>query len=697
MSVFFLYPAFLAGLAAACLPILIHLLNRRRLERIRFPAVRFILLSQKRISRSYRLRHWLLLALRTFAVVLLVLLLANPIWQTGAGLFAGGGPVSLVVLLDNSLSMTWSGDGSGFKQAKEAARLLLTALNEGDRAALLPTNAASKVPARLHGQKDVLLRELDAIEIADGTANLAGALERAYELLNEPAGSKEIRFITDGALTGWDRFSMASLKRIDPSVPIKLIRVGRKGRALNAAVKEVRLTSHGVGVGMPLQLEASVGNFSEQELKDALVQLSIDGKSKAQKLVTVAPRGEASVTFQTRIDKPGSHTGQINLKADGLAGNGTAHFVLDAQDSIKVLIIDGDPQTSLVQSESFFLGRALNPAGEPGASLFLPTIAVVDALNGMALDNYHAVILCNVASLTEAVGANLQDFVRKGGGLLIFSGDTMQPESYNQKLAPLMPAELREKKAGAEATAEKIGNIAANHPALAVFADPILLESLRSVRVWGYASAARGKASLISLANGEPFLLEQKLGAGKVMLITTSADRDWTDLPLKTAYLPLLQSLVEYAGGGRRGRMDGGILVDAPKELSLPAAFVGKAVRIVKPDKRETEVPVAPERDRAAATIAENDRAGIYRLTFSGIGGKDSGAPEMYAVNRPFLESRLEEIGEAELQAKLAPARAEILPIEALKEGGRRTDLALPLLALLIITLLLEGWLGQRF
>ena len=100
MSVFFLYPVFLFGLAAATLPVLIHLLNRRKLRRIRFPAVRFILLSQKRISRSYRLRHWILLALRTLAIVLLALLLANPIFKTGAGLFAGGGPVALVVLLD---------------------------------------------------------------------------------------------------------------------------------------------------------------------------------------------------------------------------------------------------------------------------------------------------------------------------------------------------------------------------------------------------------------------------------------------------------------------------------------------------------------------------------------------------------------------------------------------------------------------
>ena len=69
----------------------------------------------------------------------------------------------------------------------------------------------------------------------------------------------------------------------------------------------------------------------------------------------------------------------------------------------------------------------------------------------------------------------------------------------------------------------------------------------------------------------------------------------------------------------------------------------------------------------------------------------------MYAVNRPFLESRLEEISERELQAKLAPVRAEVIPIEALKEGGKRTDLAFPLLALLIVTLLLEGWLGRGF
>ena len=697
MSLFFLYPAFLVGLLAASLPVLIHLLNRRRLQRIQFPAVRFILLSQKRISRSYRLRHWLLLALRTLAVVFLVLLLANPIFQTGAGLFAGGGPVSLVVLLDNSLSMTWSGDGNGFKQAKEAAKLLISALNDGDRAALLPTSITGKEIIRLKSQKDVLSRELDAIEIADGTANLTAALEKAYELLNEPAGQKEIRLITDMGLTGWDQFSLAALKRVDPSIPVKLIRVGRKEQPLNASIKEIRLGSQGVGVDIPLKIEATLGNFGTQEIKDVLVQLSIDGQNKEQKLATLSPKGEATVSFQTRVGQAGAHMGQVSLTKDGLAGNVVANFTLDAQDKLRVLVVDGDPQTSLVQSESFFLSRALNPAGERDSSLFLPTVIVPDALNAAALDSYQVVVLCNVAALPDGFVANLQNFVRQGGGLLIFGGDKIQADSYNQKLAQVAPAELREKKTGPEASGEKIDQLDAAHPALQIFADPILLESLKSSRVWGYTRASARGRPLISLANGDPLLLEQKVGAGKALLITTTADRDWSDLPLKTAYLPLIQSLTQYLAGGKRGQLDAGIAVNSAKEIALPPGFVGKSLRVAKPNKQDVDVTIAGEKDRALATITDNDRAGIYRLSLPTGGAKESNAPQMYAVNRPFLESRLEEISERELQAKLAPVRAEVIPIEALKEGGKRTDLAFPLLVLLIVTLLLEGWLGQRF
>ncbi len=695
MSVFFLYPAFLFGLAAASLPILIHLLNRRRLKRIRFPAVRFILLSQKRISRSYRLRHWLLLALRTLAVICLALLLANPIFQTGAGLFAGGGPVTLVVLLDNSLSMKWAGDGNGFKQAKEAARLLISGLNEGDRAALIPTNVETKETFRLKSQKEILLRELDAIEIADGTANLSAALSQAYELLQDPAGEKEVRFITDLGLTGWDKFSLASMKRVDPSIALKVIHVGRKQTPANGSIREVRLADPAVGVNLPLQIEATVANFSDREIKDVLVQLSIDGESKEQKLATLPPQGEKSVSFQTRIAQPGAHMGQVTLKKESLAGNSVAYFTLEAQDKLKILVVDGDPQTSLVQSESFFLIRALNPAGERDTSLFLPTVIVADGLNAANLEAYQVVALCNVAALPDGFISKLQSYLGQGGGLLIFLGDKVRQDPYNQQLARLLPTALRDQKTGAEANGEKIDHIDLTHPALQIFADAILQESIRSARVWSYTRGA-GKG-LISLANGDPLVLEHKVGPGKVMLVTTSADRDWNDLPVKTVYLPLIQSLTQYLAGGKRGSLDPGIAVGTSKELTLPPSWVGKTLRVTKPDKRSADVAITGEKDHAVALIEENHRAGIYRLSMPAGAERDGGVPQLYAANPPFLESRLDEISPRELQAKLTPIRTQVIPVEALKDGGTRVDLAFPLLAVLMVTLLVEGWLGQRF
>jgi hypothetical protein len=696
MSVFFLYPIFLFGLIAASLPLLIHLLNRRKLNRIRFPAVRFILMSQKRISRSYRLRHWILLALRTTAVLLLALLLANPIFQTGAGLFAGGGPVSLVILLDNSLSMTWSGDGIGFKQAKEAARLLITSLGDSDRAAIVPTSISGKEPIRLKLEKDVLLKELDQIEIADGTANFSIALGKAYELLGEPAGQKEIRLISDLGLTGWDNFSMSSLKQVDPAIPVKAIRVGRKQKPLNVAVKEIRATGQGIGVDLPLHLEAVVANFTDQEIKDLLVQLSIDGQNKDQKLTSVAPRGDATITLQTRLSQAGSHTGQLTIKKDGLAGNASLHFGVHAQDQLRILVVDGDPQTSLVQSETFFLTRALNPAGESDSSQYLPTVIIPEGLSAAVLDAYQVIVLCNVAILPEAFVAKLQNYLRGGGGLLIFGGDRLQADHYNAKLAQILQMPIRDKKQGLEASGEKIGKLELTHPALQSLSDNLLQESIKSARVWGYSRvSASGKSVLMSLANGDPLLIEHKVGSGRVMFITTTADRDWSDLPVKTAYLPMIHSLTNYLAGGKRGLLDGGISVGDAKEISLPPGYVGKTIRITKPNKQPAEVVMSAAQDRASGSFEDNDVSGIYQLALTG-GNQESGMPRLYAVNPPFLESRLEEISERELQGKLSPVRADVVPLETLQEGGTRRDLALPLLGLLLATLLLEGWFAQR-
>jgi hypothetical protein len=701
MSLFFLNPAYLFGLLAASAPVIIHLLNRRRIKRIRFPAVKFLLLSQKRISRTKRLRHWFLLALRTFAILILVLLLARPIFQTGAGLFASGGPSSVALVLDNSLSMTWSRDGEGFKQAKDAAARLFASMSAGDRAALVATNPSTKEPPRLKPEKQVLLRDLEGTKIGDGSADFAAALARAYELLREPAAGKEIWVVTDAALTDWDRFSLAGLKQYDPAVPVKVIKVGAKEQPPNAAVREIRLRSQDVNVGLPTDVQAIITNFGAEEIKDVIVQLRVDDQPKEQKLITLAPRGEAEANFQFVLTRPGSHTASIALKKDRLAGAAVANFTLEAEDKIKVLVVDGDPQTSLVASETFFFTRALNPEGAQTASPFVATVVLPEGLVSASLESYQAVVLCNLAAISDAVVPRLKEYVRRGGGLLIFLGDRVQPEDYNRKLydaAPsVLPARLRDKRMLSNAALEKVEKIDPKHPALSAFSDPILLESLKSTRVSGYYRTEGGASPLIALGNGDALALEKKFGNGRVILVATAADRDWSDLPVKTAYLPLAQSLVNYTQGGKKGALDTGVAVGEAKKFTLPPAYVGKSLKVVRPDQREREVALAAEGENAAAAFTDNDVAGIYRVSAPLAPQAPAALAPVYAVNPPFLESRLIPISDADLAARLRPARAQIVSIDDLAKGGSRSDLALPLLLVLIVTLVSEGWLAQRF
>jgi hypothetical protein len=701
MSLFFLHPLYLFGLITASVPVLIHLLNRRRLKRIRFPAVRFLLLSQRRISRTTRLRHWFLLALRTFAVLLLVLLLAHPIFQTGAGLFAGGGPLSLAVILDNSLSMRWSRGGDGFKQAKEAVARLISSFKAGDRAAVIAAAGLENGEIRLKGDKEALQRELDAVQIGAGRADFSAALNRAYQLLREPAARKEIWLVTDMALTDWERFSLSSVTQYDPLVPLRIVKIGQSGEAANAAIKEIRMRGDDVSVGLPIQLQAVVANFTEREIKELLVQLQIDDQAKEQKLVSLRPGGEAEVSFQFVLSQAGPHRGAVTLKKDRLAGNPISYFTLQAEDKLKVLVVDGDPKTSLVQSETFFLTRALNPGEGQDSSPFLLTVAVPEELGRVALDPYQVLILCNVPAIPDAIVPKLRDFLRRGGGLLLFLGDRVQADDYNLKLfqssPPILPARLRDKRMIAEGEGEKVEKIDQAHPALAGFAEPILRDSLKSTKARAYFRVDGAGASVpIALANGDPLLLERRLGPARILLFTTAADRDWSDLPLKTAYLPLVQSLAAYLYGGKKGSFDGGVAVGSAKSFLLPPSYVGKSLKIAKPDRKEREVPIVPEKEKAAATFAENDLAGIYRLTLPAA-ADGAAPPPIYPANSPFSESRLDPIGEKELGSKLSPIPIEVMPIEALEKGGKRSDLSLPLLLVLIVTLLSEGWLAQRF
>jgi hypothetical protein len=136
----FLQPLLLFGTLATAVPILIHLIYRRRALVHLFPAVRFLLLADRRTARKFRLHQWLLLALRVLAILLLALALARP-YLAGdqAQAMAVLPPQANVILVDNSLSMQYRDqEAPRLQRAKALASKILQPLRTQDSALVLP-------------------------------------------------------------------------------------------------------------------------------------------------------------------------------------------------------------------------------------------------------------------------------------------------------------------------------------------------------------------------------------------------------------------------------------------------------------------------------------------------------------------------------------------------------------------------------
>lgn len=680
------------------IPLAIHLLNRRQQQRLRFPAVRFVLLSQRRVARTWNLRNWLLLAVRTLAVLFLALLMAHPLWETGVGLSARGAPLSAAVIVDNSLSMQVREEGAPFMQAKQAAGRILEALDDGDQAALIATNPVGRREPRLKDPREATLKDLDPLAVTAGAADFTAALRTAYELLRKTGGQKALWVVTDLGLSGWDRLSLPAVGEYDPIVPLKIVTVGSPDTPPSATITALVSRATQVAPGLDLGLAATIEGFAAESIPDVAARLTIDGKVRDEKQVTLSGDAESTVDFRFKLDLPGSRSGSVSLHGDGLSGNLRHHFTIHSRDRLNVLLVDGDPQRALVASETFFLSRALNPTGDPADSVLLPEVILPGAVGQVNPDGYQAMVLANVATLPPAWVARLAAFVEGGGGLLLSLGDRVIVEDYNRALwrnaSPLLPGPLGQRRRVPLDRNVTVAEVDVAHPALTALADRRLLDSLRSVKVSSYFEVTpTGGRTLMRLSNGHPLLVEKPMGKGRVLLLTSTADSAWNNLPLKTGYVPLIQSLVTHMAGGSSGSIDTGITAGTAKRWSTDAAHAGKRVMVVDPNLAEREVTLTPVEGKASGSFDGNHFAGVYRVVSPG-GGLE--LPALYAVNPPPAESRLERMTADELQRKFGPVSHEVLSADALAGGGTRTDLALALVVVLILTLLCESWLGQR-
>jgi|GEM_PF-2665746 len=565
----FVSQLFLAGLLATSIPVIIHLLFRRQKRQVIFSTLRFLKKVTEEKARRLRIKEWLLLALRIVIVALIALAFARPFFKDEKQ--AQEARTDLVILFDDSYSMATLEDGvSRLSKARARANELLAELKPADRAALLTVTKGGNVVQPLSTDVDLTAASLADLKPVNQFCRYWPAVKRAHALLVASDGQKKrLAFITDGQLTSWEGMSeVRTLEGIGKTISLETTLVGEPSTT-NFAILDAKLPSKIWSSDEPVKIAAKVANYSRRPVVGAKLSFSLDRwpgshKEASSKLTSVAtksfsldPNEVGTVTLKAPLPAKDDILGRLTIESpDGLPVDNSYYFSVSAEDAIRVLCVEDWNAPRPFQQATYYLQRALVPKLETekkSPSYVQVKLITREMLESVDLRKFQVVVLANVSSFLPTAVDRVDAFVRNGGGLIIFAGDQLEKEFYNEQGFKegkgWMPAKLASK-AGDDNRREDFWNLVPKekrHELFLPYSGDSLTE-LSSARFFRYQSAEPAKdATVVAVFdNDAPAFIERKVGEGRSLLITTTCNADWTDFPKRGTFLPMAHQMIRF-------------------------------------------------------------------------------------------------------------------------------------------------------
>jgi hypothetical protein len=634
MNITFLNPSFLWGLPVVSIPILIHLLSRRKPITYQFPTVRFVQLASTTVVRRFKLRQLILLILRSLILLFLTLLFARPVVKE-MPLFAQveEASVSTVILIDNSYSMGYMEEGeSRFAMAKKVASRIVKMMKRSDRGALfLISDEVDPLVSYLTEEREMLLEKIEGSSLSFRSTNLFPGILQAYKILKESRSpNKEIVLITDLGINGWQGFDEKTVGEFDPQVKFIIIDLN-KGKFSNVALSEVACRQ--LTIGETSSISAKIKNYCKENISHLSVSVFLEPQSRfqigretvekvGQGFIDLKGRGEGTKDFFYNFPEQGTYVGKVEIQEDSLSCDDKFYFDIEALEKIKVLLIDGDPGISSFSSETFYLGVALSPTSSGISAAQTPLVVKVvtlDELPEEKLDNFSVIFLCNVGNVSTSLKEKLTSFVRNGGGVVFSLGDNVNTEEYNSIFGDLLPARLGEVKE--KPKGELVGVQDFAHPILKVFAQGKEGDLTRASFYRYFTTQINSSAKVvIGAEDGQPLLIERGMaypGAGKVLLFTSTLDREWNNLPTKPVFLPLIQQIVRYlAFSNLKEEPSRTFLVGEEIKYGLSLRELPPSVEITDPKGKKFSVVPIQKGDFSGIEFGPVEIPGIYQLSY---------------------------------------------------------------------------------
>ncbi len=612
----FLNPAVLFGLLAASIPVLIHLLNLRKLKRIEFSTLAFLKELQKNKIRKIKLKQWLLLVLRVLIILFLVTAFARP---TLKGVAIGGttsaAKTTAVFILDNTSSMSVvDSKGSYFNQAKATIKQILSLMQDGDEVALILTGDPNNNDVKTTSNLGKFQKQVDAVKISDVSGLLNNAIVKAAKVLSKSNNfNKEIYLLTDfqaGRLA--DQNSQSDLGEI-LNDRVRLYSFNYSGKKVfNIGIDDIKLNTQIFEKDKPLDFNVTVTNYSDQSVNNLVVSLFIEGERSAQQSVSLNPGESKILTLQAPVKQTGYVDGYAEIEDDEILQDDRRFISFYIPKEIPVIIFTDNP------GDSRFVDLALSAAGS-GQTL-LVTEKNLSQLNSTNLSQYDVVVIIGSESISNY--DLLNSYLNSGGKVLLMPGSKSTIQNFGNitKGLGIPSPTVAIGKEGSTINPVNFDKVDFNHP---VFQDIFSSKEKKNVEspeiYYHFKISTEGKgANVISLTDGSSFLSEYKTGKGKIFLFNTAPVLSWSNFPLKNLFAPLITKSIFYLSS--KDNSGNQLIAGNPVEISLqnnssPQLRIEEpAYPTGSPDNNEDYIDLGKQTNKNFITYNNTNVVGNYKV-----------------------------------------------------------------------------------